>query len=603
MVFSTKNNMPGLTLQQLQAQGAKPVSTGGLSLSELQQQGAKPVDPYASMAAPQPKKPLYDKITNFFGLSKAADTLGSNIAIASNALNPFLSLEEKITRNDFLKQPTLKENIGAGLSLGSTVASLGTPGAGTVARSALQFGTLSASAAAGDALSDNASLENTARSAFKGGLTGAALGAGVKVATNAIGSLVSKGPEAIYNNSLRVLNRMKDAGKSPAEFLKDEGVWGSLGTFKKAAAEGIAKESAAIKSKLPAAGGTNWGTVQERAFKKLEKSLGELYSKPQLEQLINDVPVSSLQSSADDVPWEKLDSTRQALGKYIGDNKWLAANSSEKIKAAKAVYGAMSELEKAATGATEEFHRLSQWLNTEKVVNRAIGIADNRYGLGLYDFVSGTGGAAIGGLTSDGSIGDRLTNAATGAAIGIGLERSLTSPALKTGIAQLLTKLESIPTDAAGRVSKAAITQLIGRLTQTTEETPQTLPTEQPVSNLPSSDSTTGDVSVNGTNLTFKGPFSGKEITVDPTGIGGTVKLAKGLGPVLKNAIAQVQPSQYERIGEFLVRWDKAIKNGNILTQDSLLDTYQSLFQKLGLDKLGQDDLTAVLNRIMETAD
>jgi hypothetical protein len=66
-------------------------------------------------------------------------------------------------------------------------------------------------------------------------------------------------------------------------------------------------------------------------------------------------------------------------------------------------------------------------------------------------------------LGGDGDIGTRLKNAAVGGVTGLAVERGLNSPAVKTGMAQLLKSATKIPTDTAGKISKAAVTELIAR--------------------------------------------------------------------------------------------------------------------------------------------
>ena len=53
-------------------------------------------------------------------------------------------------------------------------------------------------------------------------------------------------------------------------------------------------------------------------------------------------------------------------------------------------------------------------------------------------------------------MGTRLKNAAIGGLTGLAIERGLNSPAVKTGLAQLLKSATKIPTDTAGKVTKAA---------------------------------------------------------------------------------------------------------------------------------------------------
>jgi hypothetical protein len=317
-------------------------------------------------------------------------------------------------------------------------------------------------------------LKTAALNSFLAGIAGQVVDTGSRIAGNALSKLASHAPESLYNNALKVLQKIKNAGDSPSTFLKDEGVWGSLGTFHKAAQEGIGEENAIIKqAAYHAPGGVTYEEIAKKAAENLKARLGDLYSAPEIDQLIQNVPVARLRDAKDVVPWVDADGVRSALGTLIGDNKWLSSMPSENTQAAQAVYGALSDAVKAATGTETAFSRLSHWISTDKVVNRAIGIADSKYGLGLYDYVSGLGGAAAGGLSGEGDLSTRLKNAALGAGAGIALERGVNSPALKTGVAQLLTHMDSLPATGTGMVSKTAVMQGITAFLEATRENPQ----------------------------------------------------------------------------------------------------------------------------------
>lgn len=338
---------------------------------------------------------------------------------------------------------------------------------------ALGLGGLAAVSGGAESLAEGNDLKTAAIDSFKSGLTGAAIGGAVKVAGNAVQKVTQNAPDHLYNNSLKVLQKIKTAGKSPADFLKQEGVWGNLGTFKKAAQEGMAAENAAIKAKVAKlSGGATYNEIRKSAITSLKGQLGNLYSDKQIAQMVDDVPVAKLKQGKI-VNWNTLDDVRSSLGSLIGDGKWLSANPTEKVKASQAVYRAMAGLLQKTSGTEAEFARYSKWIQTNKVVDRAIGLADSKYGLGLYDAISGTGGAVVGFGSGD-DVGERLKNAAIGGATGLAIERGINSPAIKTGVAQVLTHIGDLPTDSLGRVSRAAVVDLIGRLMATNPEDQQT---------------------------------------------------------------------------------------------------------------------------------
>ena len=77
-----------------------------------------------------------------------------------------------------------------------------------------------------------AEILKIAKNAFYGGLTGAVIGGAVGVVGKGL-KLYAKTPEAVFNNTLKVQQKIKLAGKSPSGFLIEKGTWGNLGTFKK----------------------------------------------------------------------------------------------------------------------------------------------------------------------------------------------------------------------------------------------------------------------------------------------------------------------------------------------------------------------------------
>lgn len=359
---------------------------------------------------------------------------------------------------------SMKEAVATGLDVGSSIAGGFGGVAKTIGGKALQFGTLSAVGGAGQAIADDKSAEEVAKNAFISGLSGAALGTGVGIIGKIAQKFASKAPEAIYNSSLKVLNKIKSAGKSPSKFLADKGVWGNLGTFKKASEEGMKKADDIITAKVAKVpGGATFGELKNSATSLLQKDLGEnLFSPQAVKSLIDDVPVEALKKKGI-LNWQEINTVRSELGKLIGDNKWIMTNPSEKVKAAQAMYRSMASLIQKVTKTSDDFAQYSKWIQTKKAVDRAIDLADSKFGLGFYDIASGGLGAIAGGVAGQGSITDRLKSAAVFGAAGLGAERLLNSPAVRTGIAQAIQKLGRLPTDTAGKVSRTAVIELFNQ--------------------------------------------------------------------------------------------------------------------------------------------
>lgn len=446
-----------------------PASTGSLGFVPDFPESAAPMP-----ATPEPQRGFLDKAAGvatsiFPGTRAIGEGLGTaayNVGQLAKGRNPFTGPSAEAS------QVNVPKMAGGILQAGSTVAGLAAPlpkAAGFLAsagKAALQTGALSSVAGAGNALQEGGGVGDVAKSAFISGLTGAVVGGAVGGAVYGIGRFAQRAPQAVYNNALKIGQKLKDAGKSPASFLNDEKVWGSLGSFKKAATTGMNEENAVIKqAAVNTPGGILWEDIRKQAVENLAKDYSDLYTPKQLEALVDSVPVARLKTD-EVVPWVDADGVRSKLGSFIGDTKWMQENPTQTTRAAESVYHALSDAVKKATGTKDSFARLSQWLQTSKVVDKAIGKADSRYGLGLYDYISGVGGAAAG-FSKDGDTGERIKNAALYGGLTLGAERLATNPTIQTGIVQALSKL---PTDAMGRVSRDAVVQLIGSLTGKTSQ-------------------------------------------------------------------------------------------------------------------------------------
>lgn len=398
---------------------------------------------------------------------KVGEAIGTLGGYGTTAIGEKMGLMPKGSTENYDTSAPSPMEVGGDIAQGAAlVGGLKIPPATSVLGKVAQFGGLSAVSGGGESLAKGEDVKTAAVNAFKSGLTGATVGGAIGLAEKGVNALLDKSPEALYNNALKVTQKLKTAGKSPSEFLKDNGVWGGLGSIQKASEDGMAKENQVIAdavAKLP--GGPNLGEITQTAVDNLSEKLGGLYDSAELKAMIDKVPVAGLKAVEGEktVPWYQADLVRSQLGKLIGDPKWLSSNPSETTQAAQAMYTSLSDAIKQASGTEKNFENLSKWLRTNSVVGRAIDLADSKFGLGLYDVISGTGGAVAGGLTGQGNIGERLKNAAIGGVGGLALERGINSPALKTGVAQLLTHLDSLPTDSAGRIGKTAVTQLIGR--------------------------------------------------------------------------------------------------------------------------------------------
>lgn len=424
------------------------------------------------------KMPLIDRVVqsgvskgiqSFFPGAKLGEAVGTSIASIQSRLR---GDDPEATRAIDASQPSKREVIGDTISAMLAPASLAMPlpkaatVVGSVLKGATQTGVLAGASGGAKSASEDNTYKQIARDAFESSLTGAVVGGFAGGVSKVLSKFQDRSPEALYNNAMKVSQRIKTANKSPAEFLKDEKVWGGLGSIQRAAQEGQKAESLAIAQKITERVSqkgdviTKYDDAKIKTVEKLSKSLGDLYSKTEIEQLVDSVPVAKLRGSIDGLGLEELNSTRSKLGSLLGDSKWLQQNPTNNTKAVQALYGVLSETIKSNTGTAENFARSSKWLETMKITKQAIDKADSKYGIGLYDILSGTGGAVLGYGSGD-SMGEKVKNAVVGGVGGLAIERGLNSPAVKTGLAQAI---ENIPVDSAGKISRASVIELISTL-------------------------------------------------------------------------------------------------------------------------------------------
>ena len=109
----------------------------------------------------------------------------------------------------------------------------------------------------------------------------------------------------------------------------------------------------------------------------------------------------------------------------LGDRYFLSQTESPILKEAMGtISNVLRRNIQSLSGTQSQFSQLSKWIKTQQIVDRAIGIADSKYGLGLLDVLAGAGGATIGFTGSEGGIGERFKNALIGGVAGIVLENS-----------------------------------------------------------------------------------------------------------------------------------------------------------------------------------
>lgn len=354
----------------------------------------------------------------------------------------------------------LEQDVGTGLEAGSTVATGATGVPETVTGTAALFGGTSALNSAGAALSEGDDAKDTAYKSFIGGLTGAATGGVFKGAGMALDSLTSKLPTALYNNVLKISKNMISSGKSPAEFLANNGTWGTLGSILNESKAGIDEMNAAVAPKLD--GVTDKiesQSIIDGAVVRLQKEYGSMYSTAQLEDTIRGLPINQLTTN-ESLDAKTANQLRSQIDSSLGSRYWLTQGTTPVSKdALAAVSNELRGTIQKVSDTSTEFSTLSKWIRTAQGAQKAIDTADQKFGLGFKDLLYTAGGFAAGGPV--GGIGS------------LAAEKVMQSPVFKTGLAQVLTKVGGLATDQAGSISKTAVMNLLNGLIGTGQQKSQ----------------------------------------------------------------------------------------------------------------------------------
>lgn len=167
----------------------------------------------------------------FANLANGAKGLVNAPAAFMGNKSAMAKLDESVAKSKELHQASLTEDIGSGLSLGSTVAGIAAPETGTLAKSALQFGGLAATQAGGSALAEGKDLGTAAKDAAISGTIGAAtggvfnlLGKGIAKAAPSIGSFTSGVPKAALEQTALNPSAAREGLNKPVEEIRDQAV-------------------------------------------------------------------------------------------------------------------------------------------------------------------------------------------------------------------------------------------------------------------------------------------------------------------------------------------------------------------------------------------
>jgi len=289
-----------------------------------------------------------------------------------------------------------------------------------------------------------------AKKALIGGLVGTATSSAIYGVRTGINYLTEKLPEKLYDDALRVGKKTLDAGRSPSKVLLDENHFGTLGSLKKTAEEGIQKVSESINDKLANTDKTiSSQDIIDQAVKRLGKNFSQTHSEEQLKEAISKVPINLLQENAD-VSMVDANQLRQQLDQMV---RWEGNQLPAITKTAiKAVSNSLRENIQQSTDTAGEFSLYSNYLKTDELISDIFNKSSFIKGLNIR-------------------MSDLYLPAIVGAAKGIPLgimTLVLESPFAKTlgavGLNNLGNFIEKLPTETATKTGETALINYLSNL-------------------------------------------------------------------------------------------------------------------------------------------
>lgn len=402
-----------------------------------------------------------DFVNKIFPGKRIGEDLGTSIAtaLAKPEVKPFVDQT----------RPTKGQLLGDAVGAATLVGSVAAPGAGSIVKTAAQFAGLGAIGAGAQSAADGGGVRDIYKSAMLGGTIGGVLGGTLGVAGKTVSTLTKRAPAKIYNTAIKTpLPDTKKAimfnGKTLGEELVRRGVKGSdEGLFKRAISEIEINENKlqGILSK------SNKTISRNEIAPYLDDLINTKQATPGLADEVEKIK-SVLMEFPENIKIDQANQVKRNLYKALDDIAFkVDPNLSTKKEAMKAVAkGIKAEIEKKT--ADEVGDGVVRGINQElavfgKLKDRAldkIARANKNNLLGLGDMFAMGSGAAVGAATGGGAI--------VGGAAFEGAKRAAGSTGVMSraavGLDRLGNLIEKLPTDSAGRVSKAAVIKLLSQL-------------------------------------------------------------------------------------------------------------------------------------------
>lgn len=408
--------------------------------------------------------------TKFIQKNFAGEKVGKSIG----TLAGYLSSKNKEFYDTSAPTPT---QVGGDILAGAAqVVGAKIPSATTIAGKGAQLGALGAAAAGGTATAEGKPLDDVFKSALLGGTIGFGLGAGTGAIGKGVTGLTKKAPANIYNTAIKSNLQdnkiaIKYGGKTLGEELIDRGIKGGDKKLLATAQKGLQNSEDKLQSILSKSDKT---ITRKELSGYLDDLISQKQSTPgladevdKLRNVLNEVPENMSIAQANQI--------KRNLYNALGDVKFkLDPTLSTKQEAMKAIAkGIKTEIENKTAGEVGEdvVRNINKDLSVygklqDRIVDKlARANRNNLFQLG--DFGLGGVGAIVGAATGGaGAVGGALAGAA--------VNRAAKSTRIATNVAVRLSGLgkliDRLPTDGAGRISKAALVNLLSKIGQTNRQ-------------------------------------------------------------------------------------------------------------------------------------
>jgi hypothetical protein len=508
-----------------------------------------------------PKKPLLERAGEFVSRnnlpgSKIGENIGTSFAALKAQLQGNTAGAQAISKS----APTEKQLFGDVARSAALAASPMIPNPASITGAIGAGAAIGAVSGAGEAATENANIT-------QGGVRGAGIGA--------VGGLFSKvlekGIAALGRGVGTTGEKITNSIIKPSKADIEDGF--NIGTIKKYNLAGslqqISQKTDAQLDELTRQVNAKYAASPERINlseilnKTIQESAGSKVntfgSNTSLEGAFNQLK-GEIAAVAEDgvVSIPEAVQVKRAAGHF---GAWLYGAPDPDSTARQKVYNAFYRNLKTAIeenspeGVKELNKQIGELIPVMNAVIRRIPVAERNNAISLTDIISLTGASidprslsvfVLNQLSKSGKVGNALMQA------GPAIERgaSIATPAIRAGTSGLQAAL---PQDTE---------------TQPRSEQELKLPSGQPITEE-----------------------TARKVTEGTIGLGVSGGVAKLASQVAKKA----GPSGIERIGDFLRKFDTEDLNQQL----TLMDTYKSLFQRLGVDELAPDDLVKVLNKVM----